>query len=110
MDRRIVIERQSTVVDDLGVQPDVWTELTTVFAEFSPSASRDTTRARAVYNGLDATFKVRWRDTDNDGICDYTSKDRIKYKAQIYEIVAVEPQGRKESIFLYAKRTGDLTV
>lgn len=105
LDRRIKIERQSTTVLDTGIQEDVWTELCTVFAGILPTGTAEGMRMRAVYSNLDATFEVRWRDTDNDGVCDFTPKDRVIYKGETYDIISVETVGRKQSIRLFTKKT-----
>jgi len=81
--RHLVSIRNNTpTVTGQGERVDVWTEAVKRYAEIVPLEGRDFYAAQQVNSEISTRITLRWENID------LTSKSRIVYGAQVYEIVA----------------------
>lgn len=94
-DRRVTIQRKQLVPDSLGQQLGGWCDVATVWARlevptggesFVEGARQRSARQRA-------TFTVRWNP-------DVLPTMRLLHATQVYDIVDVAPDGRREYLVL----------
>jgi SPP1 family predicted phage head-tail adaptor len=93
LDRRLTIRKEFTATDDYGQTTKTFADVTTVWAERLELRTVDTARAGARDSYTTARFLIRYR-------VDVTTDCRIVVDGVVYDVVAVDPQGRRESMIL----------
>ena len=89
LDRRITIERATTVTDAFGAEIATWSPVATVWAAYQPVSDGERLRAAEVGASLTARFTIRWGH-------DVTVEDRIVFDGRTFEVVGVKEIGRRE--------------
>ncbi len=87
LDRRIVIEVNTPTRSTSGEEVDSWATFATVWAAVVPIRGKEFFDAAAVQSEIDTKFRIRWRD-------DLTTKMRISYDGNIYDIHSIVEIGR----------------
>lgn len=91
---RITIERQTETQDDGGQPLDVWTPVTTVWADIRNPTGMGAIRADAQASVVKTSIRIRWRTDIEAGM-------RAVHGATVYEIGAVLPDhGGREFVDL----------
>lgn len=97
LNRRIVIERQTTGRDDYGgVTQGTWETLATVWARRSDASDAETFAA----GEKSATRKTRWLVRSSTVSLTFNAKDRLVYKSANYEIIGIKEATRDGRAFL----------
>jgi SPP1 family predicted phage head-tail adaptor len=99
MDRRVSIERDTTVPDDYGNEIPTWTEMANVWAAVQQESGREFIQASAVTPERRVVFRIRWME----GI---TTAHRVTYDGRHHNIHEVRELGRREGIELHTIATG----
>ena len=99
IDRRIVIERNTTTDDSLGEPIDSWATLATVWAEVREPRGREFFAGGQRVAEVDTVFIIRHRT-------DVTAKDRINYDSKLYDIQFIGEIGRTVGLEIMAKAQG----
>lgn len=90
LNRRVVVEQQSTTQDDLGQPVLSWTTLATLWADIRHSSGVESIKADALTSTVRASIRVRYTRTITSGM-------RVTEDGITYNIVAVLPDmGGKE--------------
>lgn len=97
---KIKIQQRSNAVDLLGQPVNTWVDVATVHADPRHLRGLESLRADATTAVVKASFRIRYRAGINAGM-------RILWGEEIYNIVAVLPQGRREVIDLTCERVGE---
>ena len=98
-DRRISIERKTTVKDELGDPVETWSELAPRWAHVKHQGGREFLSAGAERIEARAVFTIRYLD----GL---SRADRVNYGGTIYDIEAINELGRRheQQIMAVARR------
>lgn len=98
LDRRIRLERATNAENAAGELIPTWTELATVWGEYTPV--RDVERYAAGQFGAVATarFRIRWSTT----VADLGPLDRLVYEGAVYDIHAVKEISRRVGLEITA--------
>lgn len=96
LDRRIVIESATEAQDSYGEAIKTWSTFATVWAKATPNRGDERFAANQIVAQADSMFRIRWQS----GV---TTKMRINYDGQIYDIVYLAELGRHEALDLYAR-------
>jgi len=94
LDRRIVLERFTTTVDDYNEPVKSWSTLATVSASFEPLSDGERFRASETAANASARFVIRYSTT----VRDLNPKDRLVFEDVVHQIVHVKEIGRREGI------------
>jgi SPP1 family predicted phage head-tail adaptor len=97
---KITIQEQSNAVDAIGQPLNTWVNVATVHADVRHLRGLESLRADATASTVKASFRIRHRTGIDAGM-------RILWGTEIYNIVAVLPQGRREVIDLTCERIGE---
>ena len=89
LDRRITIERKTTVPDEVGDPVESWAELSTRWANVKHQGGREFLAAGAERTEARTVFTIRYFD----GL---RRTDRINYDGAIYDVEAINELGRRE--------------
>ncbi|MEM5384142.1 phage head closure protein [Paraburkholderia phymatum] len=87
LNRRITIQRQSTVQDSEGQPESVWSDVATVWASIAHKSGLQTIRGDAEVSLVQASIRVRYRS-------DVAAGMRVVHGATTYQIRAVLPDER----------------
>ena len=96
LDRIVTLLEMTSTEDDVGDQIDLWTVVAEVRAAKKALSSRDVMRTQGVVNAPQGKFVIRWRD----GV---TTKQRIIYDEQQFDIESIEELGRKQGLVIYVR-------
>lgn len=94
LSRRIVIELATEAQDSYGEAVPTWSTFATVWAKVTPNRGDERFAANQIVAQADSVFRIRWQS----GV---TTKMRINYDGQIYDIVYMAEIGRREGLDLY---------
>lgn len=98
LDRRITIERYTSVQNEYGEPVVTWTNLATVWASWRRASARETLAALEIAAAVSDVFEVRYSGT----VSGITPKDRLVYGERNFDIVSVEEIGRREGLRINA--------
>jgi SPP1 family predicted phage head-tail adaptor len=99
LDRPIIFERASNVVDDAGRVTETWSRLAIRRAEIVHDETSDTTGDAGAVTSNVIRFRTRY-------MADLTLADRIGYGGNVYTIHNVVEIGRRRGLEITAKRVG----
>ncbi len=103
LDRRIVLERFTTTVDDYNEPVKSWSTLATVSASYEPLSDGEKFRASETAAEASARFVTRYSTT----VADLNPKDRLTFEGDPWEIVRVKEIGRREGLEITAGKRAD---
>jgi len=89
----ITIQRATTAADDTGEMIPTWATLVSVFAERIEGGGGEKIMGEQITAQNYITWRMRWYD----GI---TTKDRISYDSETYQITEITREGRKHYLNL----------
>ncbi len=95
LDRLITIEQPTESVDAYGAPTQTWATLAQVWAQVKPVRGSEYFAAQQMNARVDAVFRVRYRT-------DLTTKMRISYNSETYDIQGIIEIGRREGLELMA--------
>lgn len=98
LDRRITIERYTSVQNEYGEPVVTWANLATVWASWRRASARETLAALEIAAAVSDVFEVRYSGT----VSAITPKDRLVYGERNFDIVSVEEIGRREGLRINA--------
>lgn len=104
LDRRVTIQRATTMKDALGTAIPAWSDLATVWAQRVPQRAIETWKA----GGTAATREVMWRIRWSTQVADVGATDRLVYKGTVMEISGTEEIGRREGIEIITVDSGEV--
>lgn len=96
LNRRIVIQSNTTSRDTDGASLDSWGTLATVWAERVPIAGAEEFAADQITALADVRFRIRYRS-------DVTTKNRLTHGGITYDIVQVAEIELQEGLDLFCK-------
>ena len=96
LDRLIVIETPTEGQDDYSARTLTWATFATVWAKVSPVRGRETVAADRALAQADTVFRVYW-------LSGVTTKMRVSYDGQYYDIQHVAEIGRREGLDILAR-------
>ena len=88
LDRRITIQRSTTVNNAFNEPVKAWSDLATVGAQQRPNRGAERFTAKEIAGQSVMTFHIRYR-------ADLTVGDRIVYEGRIWNIVDLREIGRR---------------
>ena len=108
MDRRIRIERATTIDDGMQTLPGPWEPLVTVWARYSPGKGSERFEAATRRAEQPVAFIIRW----SSAVQGIAATDRVRFPAtdagDIFEIIAPPTEiGRREGIELLCVAASD---
>ena len=95
LDRSIVIETPTEAQDDYGGRTPTWATFATVWAKVMPARGRESVAADQVVALADTVFRIYW-------LSGLTTKMRVSYDGQLYDIAHLAEIGRREGLDLMA--------
>lgn len=98
LDRKIVIEQQSTTRDDFGGENITWATYKTIWAGIAYKRTSEKTESEQTVASRVVEFTIRALDAP---LVDESM--RISYDSQIFEIEGVLKHGRNDKIILMTK-------
>ncbi len=93
LDKTIIIERATTIVDDYGTPVETWTTFSTVRAQLIQASTEEFMRSFGASSEVAAVFRIRWLD----GL---TLADRVTYDGRAYDLKEIKELGRREGLDL----------
>lgn len=96
MDRQIVIESATETQNGIGEPVATWSTFATVWAQVMPLRGSEYVAAQAINTEIDTIFRVRW-------LAGVTTKMRVSYGAQYYDIQYLAEIGRRVGLDLLAR-------
>ncbi|MEC9433876.1 MAG: phage head closure protein [Pseudomonadota bacterium] len=101
LDRRVTLQRATSVQDALGEPIQTWADIATVWAKKIESRRQareapDAGEARAALTRR--TFEIRWSTT----VADLGPLDRLVFEGRIFDILGVSEIGRREGLSIEA--------
>ena len=100
MDRRIRLESRTVTVDGYGGQVESWSELATVWAQYTPQVmtGRNLAELSDQPQFLEkALFTIRFRQVPTDA--------RIVYNGAVWKIIGMAEVGRRDRLQIAAVKT-----
>lgn len=92
LDRRIIIQRATTTLNEFNEPVETWGDLTTVWARRIDASAAESYRAQEVGAQISARFRVRYSTL----IATVNPRDRIVFDGRQYNITRVsEPEGTR---------------
>jgi SPP1 family predicted phage head-tail adaptor len=91
LDKKITIQRLTTVVDEYGTQTEAWSEVTTCRAQLIQSSTEEFLKSAGTDDETAAIFRTRWID----GLL---TSDRLVYASRAYDIKEIKELGRREGL------------
>lgn len=88
LDRRVVIQRATSVANGLNEPQEMWGDLATVWAEKKPTRGQERLDAQQVAGAASATFVIRWRS-------DLKVTDRLLFEGRPWNIKDIREVGRR---------------
>lgn len=99
MDRRITLERFTTIEDELGGEIQEWTTLATVWAEARQQGGKEFLAADTTNAVRRVVFFLRW-------LPGLTVLDRVSYDGRNHDIEEVREIGRRDGVELHTVAAG----
>ena len=96
LDRLIVIETPTEGQDDYGGRALTWATFATVWAKVTPTRGRETVAADQMVAQADTVFRIYW-------LSGVTTKMRVSYDSQYYDILYPAEIGRREGLDVLAR-------
>lgn len=96
LDEQITIQNPSVAKELNGQTVDGWTNGATIWADVTIGGGREITRASQFYAEVDAVFVIRYRT-------DIAVTNRLLHRGLYYDILGIEPIGRKEGLRVIGK-------
>lgn len=106
LDRRITIERYSTIRNSNNEPEEVWATVGERWASKNDISDSEKVRAAEVGATVTTRFQVRWDSLT----LTLTASDRIVCEGKTYDIVGTKEIGRREGIEISASRPNDMLV
>lgn len=100
LDRRIVLQFQSSTVDDYGDTTGSWIDSLTVWAALDNESAGST----VIQEQENTINRVTWRVRSSAATRLVTPKWRIKYGSDFYNILAIQEVGRKNELHFVSER------
>lgn len=94
LDRRVTLQRFTTIQDEYGEEIQVWTDLATVFAEVRQQGGREYLAAASTVAERRVVFFVRW-------FAGLTVLDRVSFGGVLHNIAEVREIGRRDGVELH---------
>lgn len=99
LDRRITIQRKTTVQNDLGEEAETWLDMATVSASKRDVSDSERVAAAEVSATITTRFQVRWSKNVQDV---NPGGHRLLFGDRVYDIAAVKEIGRREGLEITA--------
>lgn len=93
LDRTIVIQRATTIVDDYGTPTEGWATIATVRAQLIQASTAEFLAAYGNGSETATVFRIRHRD----GLA---VADRISHQGAIYDLKEIKELGRRDGLEL----------
>lgn len=103
LDRRVRLERFTTLPDAYNEPVKTWTTLATRWASYEPLTDGERFRASETAANASARFVIRWSAT----VADLNPNDRLVFGGRTYEILHTKEVGRREGIEITAAARAD---
>jgi SPP1 family predicted phage head-tail adaptor len=98
LDRRITLQRATTVQDETGQEIQTWADLAIVWASRRRASARETLAAAEVSAAITDVFECRW----DSAWSDVSPLDRLVFEGRIYDIASVDEVGRHDGLRIAA--------
>ncbi len=98
LDRRVTLQRFTTIVDDYGGETQTWADLATLPAQAIQQSGREFLSADQINAEQRVLFKLRWFE----GV---SVLDRVLYQERAHNISDVKELGRREGLELMTVAT-----
>lgn len=98
LDRKIILQRATTVQDETGQEIQTWADLATVWASRRRASARETLAAAEVSAAITDVFECRWGSAWSD----VSPLDRLVFEGRAYDIASVDEIGRHEGLRIAA--------
>lgn len=95
LDRRIIIQEVTETQNSYGAASESWSTFKTVWAEVKPVKGKEFFLDEQVNARIDSIFRIRW-------IEGLTTKMRISYNGQYYNIYSIIELGRQDGLQINA--------
>lgn len=102
-DRRIRLERNTPVLNDLNEGAPGWALLATVWAEVLPVSDGERARAGGIAGDITTRFRIAYAQA----WANLNPKDRIVFDGRTLDILGVKEIGRREGLEISAAARGD---
>lgn len=99
LDREIILERASQMIDALGVPASTWALLATMRAEIVEAAADEAMRDSGASSETSITFRTRY-------FGGLTLADRLTFDGHAFNIREVKELGRARGLEIRAERIG----
>lgn len=99
MDRRVTLERFTSVEDEYGDEIKTWAPLATVWAEVRQQGGKEFLAADTINAVRRVVFFLRW-------IPGLTVLDRVAYDGRHHDIEEVREIGRRDGVELHCEAAG----
>ena len=96
LDRRVALERRVDVVDDSGQSVSHVILVANVWARVEPLGGREGFGQQQFVATGDVRFTIRWRD-------DVTPLHRVVHDGQVYDVMSVAEDGRREALLVVGR-------
>ena len=89
----IVVQQQTTTVDDVGQRADSWSTVATVWADVRHKTGLEAIKAGSDVSTVSVSIRIRYR-------ADIAAGMRVSHRSAVYDIEAVLPDARREFVDL----------
>lgn len=96
LDREITVERLTTTKDSIGGEVETWTTQFITFAEYIPVSGAEALKFEQLTASRIARFIIRYTS-------DITTKDRISFDSNTWDIRFLKEIGRREWLEITAE-------
>lgn len=97
-DRRIVLQRATTVEDAAGQPVETFALLKEVWAKVRAISDGERLQGGGIMSSVNMRFLIRW----SEGIRDLDTRDRVFYDDRIFDIAGVKEIGRRKGFEITA--------
>jgi len=94
--RRVRLERRVEETDDSGQSRERWLPLAEVWARVEPLGGREGFGQQQWVATGDVRFTIRWR-------ADVTPLHRVVYDGQVFDVMTVAEEGRREALLIVGR-------
>ena len=103
LDRKIVLQRFTSTLDDYNEPVKTWATLATRSASYEPISDGERFRAGETAANASARFVIRY----SAAVADLNPKDRLTFEGTVHDILHVKEIGRREGIEITATARAD---